>query len=194
MNKFELPPSSVDFRGPTPTSNWVIKGRVMAGAYPGSREENEHNATMKQILDSNISTFVCLMEVEELKSFRPYLPTAQTMKPDIKYVAFPIPDNLVRENERVEEFVNELEKLVQEGEVLYVHCWGGHGRTGTIIACLLARLAGLNASEALRYTEAYHHCRVDYRRQRSPQNEMQRNQVRQIVDGVLPSSFDEDEN
>ena len=34
------------------------------------------------------------------------------------------------------------------GELVYVHCWGGVGRTGTVVGCML-REAGLPASEVL---------------------------------------------
>jgi protein-tyrosine phosphatase len=27
---------------------------------------------------------------------------------------------------------------VEQGRAVYVHCWGGIGRTGTVIGCLLA--------------------------------------------------------
>jgi len=33
--------------------------------------------------------------------------------------------------------VNELTPRIKRGEVLYIHCFGGHGRTGTIVALLL---------------------------------------------------------
>jgi hypothetical protein len=29
------------------------------------------------------------------------------------------------------------------GEKMYIHCWGGHGRTGTLVATMLGRLYGL---------------------------------------------------
>ncbi len=39
------------------------------------------------------------------------------------------------------------------GERLYIHCWGGHGRTGTLVATMLGRLYSLSCSNALRYTQ-----------------------------------------
>jgi protein-tyrosine phosphatase len=38
-------------------------------------------------------------------------------------------------------------------EVIYLHCWGGHGRTGTVVAVALGLLYGLPASEALMRTQ-----------------------------------------
>ena len=35
------------------------------------------------------------------------------------------------------------------GESVYVHCWGGRGRAGTLGACALAALYGLPADAAL---------------------------------------------
>lgn len=49
---------------------------------------------------------------------------------------------------------------VLNGERLYIRCWGGHGRTGTLIAAILARLYGLSALKALKYTQALHDTRI----------------------------------
>ena len=57
---------------------------------------------------------------------------------------------------RVRELIGEIERRVQAGEVLYVHCWGGRGRAGTVGACLIAQLYGLDAEQALaRVQRAY---------------------------------------
>lgn len=34
----------------------------------------------------------------------------------------------------------DLEARISKGEKLYVHCWGGRGRAGTVGACLLASM------------------------------------------------------
>lgn len=45
----------------------------------------------------------------------------------------------------VEDLAGQLEK----GKRVYAHCWGGRGRAGTLGACLLARIYGMPADEAL---------------------------------------------
>ena len=46
--------------------------------------------------------------------------------------------------------LDDLAARVQSpGGGVYLHCWGGRGRAGTIGACLLARLYGIGADEAL---------------------------------------------
>lgn len=50
---------------------------------------------------------------------------------------------------RLEQLVSDIIKRIEEGEVLYLHCWGGRGRAGTLGASTLARMYGLSAEEAL---------------------------------------------
>ncbi len=69
-----------------------------------------------------------------------------------------------------------MERILR-GERLYIHCWGGHGRTGTLVAVLLGRLYGLPYTNALRYTQAFHDARVYPQGVRSPQTPVQRAQV-----------------
>ena len=57
---------------------------------------------------------------------------------------------------RVRELTGDIARRVEAGEVLYVHCWGGRGRAGTVGACLLASLYGVDAEQALaRVQRAY---------------------------------------
>ena len=43
-----------DMKGPTPSSNWVIPGKLIAGAYPCSLQKNEaqHRETIASIIDA----------------------------------------------------------------------------------------------------------------------------------------------
>jgi hypothetical protein len=43
---------------------------------------------------------------------------------------------------RLEELVQDLQERVAQGEVLYVHCWGGRGRAGLVGASYLAAAYG----------------------------------------------------
>ena len=82
--------------------------------------------------------------------------------------------------------VDELAARVLQGEVLYLHCFAGRGRTGLVAACLLGKLyPGIGAEEALQRVGAYYRLRASYdvsasRAQdgMSPETEPQRQQVR----------------
>ena len=43
--------------GPIPTSNWVIPGRVIAGAYPGSLHEPQHSETIEAVISAGTLPF-----------------------------------------------------------------------------------------------------------------------------------------
>ena len=75
---------------------------------------------------------------------------------------------------------------------MYVHCWGGHGRTGTVVALLLAFLYNLGADRALHLTELFHSQRVN-RRSRSPQTRAQFDQVRRLVKQLQDKEKEEEE-
>lgn len=38
--------------------------------------------------------------------------------------------------------VSELQARLARGDKVYMHCWGGRGRVGTVGACLLAQMYG----------------------------------------------------
>ena len=50
---------------------------------------------------------------------------------------FPIPDQDVVEDSKYDDVARIIDAGLMRGTV-YVHCWGGVGRTGTVIGCRLA--------------------------------------------------------
>ena len=53
--------------------------------------------------------------------------------------------------------LEKVNSLLEAGRVVCVHCWGGIGRTGTVVAAWLGRKYGLNAEEALQHQQARWH-------------------------------------
>lgn len=78
-----------------------------------------------------------------------------------------------------------LASRVIDGEVLYLHCWGGKGRAGLVAACLLGTLyEQVDAKEALKRVNL--HCQLRHRGMGamllSPETGGQREQVRQFYE------------
>jgi protein tyrosine phosphatase len=71
----------------------------------------------------------------------------------------------------------------------YIHCWGGVGRTGTIVACLYAyrmRGEGLSSGEIYsramqKLNDAFSKCPKSKKRV-SPENDMQRRFIRLFIE------------
>ena len=70
------------------------------------------------------------------------------------------------------ESIDAIDAALAAGETVYVHCYGGIGRTGTVIGCWLVR-RGLNGEEALSYIAARRAGTPDGRRA-SPETSAQR--------------------
>ena len=50
---------------------------------------------------------------------------------------------------RVQSITEDIRRRIGAGEKIYMHCWGGRGRAGTLGACLLGDLYGIGAEDAL---------------------------------------------
>jgi len=53
----------------------------------------------------------------------------------MRRVSHPIPDVSVTTPEHDEQIVADIEQDVAAGGKVFVHCWGGMGRTGTVVGC-----------------------------------------------------------
>ena len=74
---------------------------------------------------------------------------ADPPRPAPLFLSLAIRDGHVTGDAEVLELCQRLVGLLREGHVLYVHCWGGHGRTGTVIAIVIGLVYGLPGQEAL---------------------------------------------
>eukprot|EP00928_Gymnodinium_smaydae_P088605 TRINITY_DN72672_c0_g1_i1.p1 TRINITY_DN72672_c0_g1~~TRINITY_DN72672_c0_g1_i1.p1 ORF type:complete len:310 (-),score=31.44 TRINITY_DN72672_c0_g1_i1:45-974(-) len=199
----ELPPlPRVDgslfqtLRGPTDCSNWVIPGKLLVGQYPGAFEDSKNNQLLRRYLSRGVDTFVSLQAEldpdvpEEIwregTTLRPYFQDAQRLtRKQLKWMHLPIEDGDVAPDDVMCALVRALSDDIAEGRILYVHGWGGHGRTGVLACLLLAYLYRIQASDVLKRIQACHDCRLDPRGVKSPQTVAQRDQVKRLVRVLL---------
>ena len=141
---------------------WVSRDRVMAGAYPGSPESSEARRKLRWLLERGIRRFVDLTEErEQTGRGSPLVPYAHLLAAEAERAGiaaehrrFPIEDMGVPSLEQAEEILAYLDAAEARGEPAYLHCLGGIGRTGTVVACYLLRSSArrghpLTAQEAL---------------------------------------------
>jgi protein-tyrosine phosphatase len=64
------------------------------------------------------------------------------------YQRFPIGDFGIPTPELMNSLLNAIDEGLQAGRKIYLHCWGGIGRTGTTVGCYLVR-QGKTGAEAL---------------------------------------------
>jgi protein tyrosine/serine phosphatase len=132
---------------PFPRSYWVVPGKFLAGYYPGSRDSSTAQRKLEGLLEHGIRHLINLMEEHELnfsgETFVPYEQQLENIaaKGDIpiKLVHMPIRDTDVPTVEGMVAILDEIDRGIKQNPRVYLHCWGGRGRTGTVVGCYLAR-------------------------------------------------------
>jgi protein tyrosine/serine phosphatase len=123
-----------------PDSYWVVPGQVAAGEYPGARFRANTREKLGLLLDAGIRTFIDLTEEDEL---RPYVGDLEEIAAArgirVQHVRMSIRDLCVPELTHLQAILDLIDRSSSDGNAVYVHCWGGIGRTGTVIGCWLAR-------------------------------------------------------
>lgn len=170
---------------PFPRSYWVEPGRFLAGCYPGSVDPQDAERKLSALLDAGIRCVINLMEPEETdhqgNPFAPYDEPLRRLGADrdveVEMVRIPVPDQCVPTRDVMKDILNAIDRAIGNGQPVLVHCWGGKGRTGTVVGCWLARRGIANGDDALR--------RIQYLRRHdptaqepSPENSVQRRMVR----------------
>lgn len=170
---------------PFERSYWVQPGRLLAGCYPGAPGAREATRKLQGLLDAGIRAVVSLMEPEETdhhgRAFRPYDETLERLAAErgvpVTCLRLPIPDQCVPTRATMRQILDTLDRLLADGLPVYVHCWGGKGRTGTVVGCWLARHGLAVGDDALRMVQ--HLRRHDPTAHHpSPENALQCNMVR----------------
>jgi protein-tyrosine phosphatase len=156
---------------PIENSYWVEEGSLLAGEYPRNKDEYFSRTKVNALLCAGVRVFVDLTEADE-----GLLPYSQLIG-DAAHHRFPIKDVSVPKSlVAMTQTLDTIDRSVHEGVLVYVHCWGGVGRTGLVVGCWLARrLGGQQAS--LRLRELWKQCPKSVLRD-SPETEAQRSYLR----------------
>ena len=120
---------------------WVEPGRLLAGEYPGDTNGDATSTRLGRYLDAGIDYFIDLTEDGELEPYEERLHAeAAARGKTVEYRRLPIRDMSVpRSADGMREILNTIEAALSAKRIVYVHCWGGVGRTGMVIGCHLTR-------------------------------------------------------
>ena len=117
---------------------WVEPGAVLAGEYPGDRQRHLAAQKVNLLVDHGVRSFVDLTDADD--GLAPYAAVIDEVAAarglDLRRHHVPIPDLGVVEADMYDTTVATIREEEQRG-VVYIHCWGGVGRTGTVVGCLL---------------------------------------------------------
>jgi hypothetical protein len=135
---------------PIPDAYWIIPGRLLAGPYPGSRQESVIRQRVLRLLAAGITLFLDLTEEGKMP------PYAQWLDEAARHLRMPIPDFGVPTPEQMAQTLDAIDVAIETRHSVYVHCLAGLGRTGTVVGCFMVR-HGMQGAEALRTIHLLRH-------------------------------------
>ncbi|MAS93121.1 MAG: hypothetical protein CMO55_07985 [Verrucomicrobiales bacterium] len=139
---------------PFSNSYWLEPGRILCGEYPRDFDDLEDHEGMTAILQAGARVFVDLTEEGELKPYSPIaLATALQLGIDpgeLEFHRHPVRDvSVPKSTLEMQGILRTIRFARQRHKTVYLHCWGGRGRTGTVAGCALRDLFHLSGDKAL---------------------------------------------
>lgn len=133
-------------------SYWVVPGKLLAGEYPSAKKARIARRKLRRFLTCGVTFFLDLTEVGEYDLI-PYAPMLSEMAGaagrTVEHRKMPIRDLRTPTPGEMESILDTIDGAIDAGHVVYVHCYGGIGRTGTVVGCYLVR-HGMDGGKALR--------------------------------------------
>lgn len=137
-----LVPSDAPSPKPPHDGWWIEDNRIVGGPYPGALDKDEARAKLGDLLDFGVRLFIDLTEEGEgsppLKPYYELLKSVaaeRDMEEEVAWVRMPIPDIDVPGEAGMRAVMGVLAHGREQPGLIYVHCWGGVGRTGTVAGC-----------------------------------------------------------
>jgi len=141
---------------PIPESYWVIPHRLLAGEYPAALFAADlSRKRMGAFLKAGFNTYINLTCEGELEDYQSILrEQAGFLNINIECLRHPIGDYGLPVSEGMSATLDTIDNALARGRKIYLHCYGGIGRTGTTVGCFLVR-HGLTGADALRQLAAW---------------------------------------
>lgn len=129
---------------------------LCAGQYPGDRNPETRLTKLEGLAHAGIQRVVNLIPDHETGQngvpFDPYASLLQSFAQsrgfDVECVRLGFPDGGIPDISLMKTILDTIDGSLTARQPVYVHCWGGHGRTSTVVGCYLVR-HGATPEEAI---------------------------------------------
>lgn len=162
---------------PIQNSYWIIPGRFRAGEHPAIGSVDATKLKIRWLLTLEINFILDLTEPGEADIDYPtYLHNESLAhQKQVTYQRLSIQDWSTPSQGKMTEILDAIEAALSTGKNIYLHCYGGLGRTGLTVGCYLANhgLTGIHALARI----AELRDRIPGEQKISPETERQRRMV-----------------
>ncbi|MEZ4869919.1 MAG: protein-tyrosine phosphatase family protein [Caldilineaceae bacterium] len=136
-----MQPTQPHFPLPHPNCYWVTPGRFLAGEYPGAPFVATARQRLLDHVAAGVTFFLDLTHpMDPLAPYEPLLgEIADLTQTRLVYQRLAIVDRSIPTHHQMVKILDTLDQALADGHCLYLHCWGGVGRTGTVVGCYLVR-------------------------------------------------------
>jgi hypothetical protein len=146
-----LPASSASLPDrPIPESYWVLLDQFLAGEYPGVHFGLERTIQrLDAFLQAGFNTFIDLTEADEAEPYESALREESAYYAiQVEYFRHSIGDFGLPTLAGMHAALATIDGAITHGRKIYLHCYGGIGRTGTTVGCYLVS-QGRSGEQAL---------------------------------------------
>jgi len=151
---------------------WVKSDRFLAGEYPGALNPDAARRNLQELIDMGVTRFIDLTESGELEPYKRFIDEFGLYH--VSWERFSIRDVSVPESpSHMTRILDAIDEELAAGGIPYVHCWGGIGRTGTVVGCWFSRHGHPGADALTRLEDRWKKCRKSGFRD-SPETDRQR--------------------
>ncbi len=163
--------------------SYFIPGKALFGSFPTQE-------TVDLLEKTGVRFFIDLTSSNEQKTV-PY-------STNYKYIKYPIEDRQIPQNwKSFAQLVVEITHVIVNlklDQLVYIHCRGGHGRSGILVASILCHYYNISPDEAIRHTSRCHSnrpvMRDKWRKLGSPQGRKQKDFVHRFFRPLIFGSYD----
>jgi protein-tyrosine phosphatase len=125
---------------PYANSYWVVPGLLLAGEHPEIGDVGTTEDRLAALLTAGIRVFIDLTEEHETNGYALVLRClAEERGMEATYLRIPFPDGGVPRDRTMRCILNVIDDALGDRQAVFVHCFGGIGRTGTVVGCHLRR-------------------------------------------------------
>ena len=140
----DLPLAPLGLEGPTGRAYWVVEGRLMAGAYPGKKGSGHMGGNVEEtqkLIDAGVNVFINLTKDQtgQGNNDTKLVQYDEDVAGQAVVERYPVQDVGIPTAEEMLVVLDAIDGHLANGKTVYFHCWGGFGRTGTVLGCWLRR-------------------------------------------------------